>query len=255
MTAPSGVDPIGKVAVVTGGGRGIGRATALGLSVAGWHVVVAGRTPDSLEQTVAALSGEGLAVPTDVADEVAVDALFAATAERFGRVDLLFNNAGIAAPAVPVDELDVQAWRQLIDINLTGSFLCARAAFAQMRTQDPQGGRIINNGSISAATPRLYSAPYTASKHAITGLTKSLALDGRQFNIACGQIDIGNVASDMTQGIAAGALQADGSRMAEPTMTMDNVTASVLHMASLPLGANVLSMTVMATAMPLVGRG
>jgi len=244
-----------KVAIITGGGRGIGRAAAIGLSGAGWAVVVCGRTPEPLEDTVRECPGEAVAVPTDVSNETEVAALFDAAVVRFGRVDLLFNNAGIAAPAVPVDELSVDAWRELVDINLTGSFLCARAAFAQMRAQEPQGGRIINNGSISASTPRLFSAPYTASKHAITGLTKSLALDGRQFSIACGQIDIGNVASDMTVGIAAGALQPDGSRMAEPTMAMQNVTSSIVHMASLPLDANVLTMTVMASAMPLVGRG
>lgn len=243
------------VAVITGGGRGIGRASAVALSEAGWRVVVAGRTPDPLMSVVAEIGAEALAVPTDVADESSVNDLFAAAVARFGRVDLLFNNAGIAAPAVTVDELSVDAWRELIDINLTGSFLCARAAFAQMRSQDPQGGRIINNGSISATTPRLYSAPYTASKHAITGLTKSLALDGRAFNIACGQIDIGNVSSDMTEAMSGGVLQASGEVRAEPTMGMDNISASVVHMASLPLDANVLTMTVMASAMPFVGRG
>lgn len=217
-------------------------------------MVVAGRTPETLEETVAELDN-GLAVPTDVADPEAVEALFEATVGAFGRVDLLFNNAGILLPSSTVDELDVDAWRRLIDVNVNGAFFCARAAFAQMRSQDPQGGRIINNGSISATTPRLQSAPYTTSKHAIAGLTKSLALDGRPFNIACGQIDIGNVASDMTQTISAGALQANGETKSEPTMHMDNVSASVVHMASLPLDANVLNMTVMATAMPFVGRG
>ena len=243
-----------RVAVVTGGGRGIGRASALALGAVGWTVVVAGRTPETLEETVAELD-DGLAVPTDVADPEAVEALFEATVGAFGRVDLLFNNAGILLPSSTVDELDVDAWRRLIDVNVNGAFFCARAAFAQMRSQDPQGGRIINNGSISATTPRLQSAPYTTSKHAIAGLTKSLALDGRPFNIACGQIDIGNVASDMTQTISAGALQANGETKSEPTMHMDNVSASVVHMASLPLDANVLNMTVMATAMPFVGRG
>lgn len=245
----------GMVAVVTGGGRGIGRASASALSQNGWKVVVSGRTAETLDETVSLLAGEGLAVVADVADEDSVAALFAATIERFGRVDLLFNNAGIAAQSVPIDELPVQEWRDLIDINVTGSFLCARAAFAAMRSQDPQGGRIINNGSISATTPRIFSAPYTASKHAITGLTKSLALDGRAFNIACGQIDIGNVSSDMTAAWAGGVPQADGSIKSEPTMGMDNVAASVVHMASLPLDANVLTMTVMASAMPFVGRG
>jgi NAD(P)-dependent dehydrogenase (short-subunit alcohol dehydrogenase family) len=245
----------GAVAVVTGGGRGIGRAAALALSENGWRVVVAGRTVESLDETVSLLPGDGLAVATDVADEASVDALFDATVERFGRVDLLFNNAGVNVAAVPVDELSADDWRHVIDINLTGSFLCARAAFGRMRAQDPQGGRIINNGSISATTPRLYSSPYTASKHAITGLTKSLALDGRQFNIACGQIDIGNVSSDMTAAMSGGVLQADGSTKSEPTMGMDNVANSVVHMASLPLEANVLTMTVLASAMPFVGRG
>ncbi len=249
-----GMDERG-VAVVTGGGRGIGRAAAVALSEAGWSVVVAGRTAASLETAVAELAGPGLAVPTDVADETAVDRLFDATVDRFGRVDLLFNNAGIAAPAVPVDELAVETWRRLVDVNVTGAFLCARAAFRVMRHQDPRGGRIINNGSISATTPRLFSAPYTASKHAIAGLTKSLALDGRAFDIACGQIDIGNVASDMTAAMPAGVLQADGEVRPEPTMHMDNVTSSIVHMASLPLDANVLTMTVLASGMPFVGRG
>ena len=244
-----------KVAVVTGGGRGIGRAAAIALSEAGWNVAVAGRTADALDETVVEMTGDGLAVATDVRDEVAVDALFDRTVERFGRVDLLFNNAGVTAPPVPVDELDVAAWRTLIDVNVTGAFLCARAAFRCMRNQDPQGGRIINNGSISAETPRLYSAAYTTSKHAITGLTKSLALDGRTYGIACGQIDIGNVTSDMGAGAAANALQADGSRMEEPLMGMANVTDAILYMAGLPAEANVLSLTVMATNMPFVGRG
>ena len=191
----------------------------------------------------------------DVSDAEAVDDLFGAVVERFGRVDLLFNNAGIAAPAVPVDELEVDNWRRLIDVNLTGSFLCARAAFGQMRHQDPAGGRIINNGSVSATTPRPFSAPYTASKHAITGLTKSLALDGRAFGIACGQIDIGNVSSDMGDRMAAGVLQPNGEIKAEPTMTMSNVSQAVVYMAGLPAEANVLSLTVMASGMPFVGRG
>ncbi len=245
----------GSVALITGGGRGIGRASAIALSKQGWRVAVAGRTRQTLDETVELLDGDGLAVVCDVADEASVTDLFSQVVGRFGRLDLLFNNAGLAASAVPVDELAVDEWRQLIDVNLTGSFLCARAAFGQMRAQDPRGGRIINNGSISATTPRLYSAPYTTSKHAITGLTKSLALDGRQFDIACGQIDIGNVASDMTAAMSGGVLQADGSTKSEPTMHMDNVAASVVHMASLPLSANVLTMTVMASGMPFVGRG
>jgi NAD(P)-dependent dehydrogenase (short-subunit alcohol dehydrogenase family) len=243
------------VAVITGGGRGIGRAVALTLSGLGWTVVVAGRNQDSLDETVAALPGDGVGVAADVSSEAAVAALFATTVERFGRVDLLFNNAGIAAPAVPIDELTVSQWTDLININVTGSFLCARAAFAQMRDQDPGGGRIINNGSISATTPRPFSAPYTTSKHAITGLTKSLALDGRQHNIACGQIDIGNASSDMGDQMAAGMLQANGSTLGEPTMAVDNVASAVAYMAGLPLDANVLTMTVMATGMPFIGRG
>lgn len=243
------------VAVVTGGGRGIGQAVALALSEQGWSVVIAGRTQASLDETLAQMASDGLAVATDVSSEADVDQLFAAAVERFGRVDLLFNNAGIAAPAVPVDELDVDAWRQLIDINLTGSFLCARAAFGQMRKQDPQGGRIINNGSVSAETPRPFSAPYTTSKHAITGLTKSLSLDGRAFGISCGQINIGNVSSDMGDQMAKGVLQANGTTMGEPTMAMPNVVNAMLYMAGLPAEANVLSLTVMATNMPFVGRG
>lgn len=242
-------------AVVTGGGQGIGQATARALSDAGWNVVVAGRTQETLDATVRDLRGEAMAFACDVTDETAVEALFATTKQAFGRVDLLFNNAGVSAAAATVDELDVETWRRVLDINVTGSFLCARAAFAQMRQQSPQGGRIINNGSISASTPRLQSAAYTTSKHAITGLTKSLALDGRPFSIACGQIDIGNVTSDMTAQMSAGVLQADGSTRAEPTMHIDNVTASIVHMASLPLDANVLTMTVLASGMPFVGRG
>lgn len=244
-----------RIAVVTGGGSGIGRGGALALSEAGWTVVVAGRRPQPLADTVARLNGPGLAVPTDVGDASSVDGLFAEVVDRFGRVDLLFNNAGTGAPALPVDELDVETWRRVVEVNLTGSFLCARAAFRQMRTQRPMGGRIINNGSISATTPRPLSAPYTATKHAITGLTKSLALDGRTFNIACGQLDIGNVASPMTEVMASGVLQPDGAVRPEPTMDMEAVARSLVHMAALPLDANVLFMTVMASAMPFVGRG
>lgn len=240
---------------MTGGGRGIGKAAALALSEKGWTVAIAGRTQSSLDETVAEMSGTGLGVATDVSDEAAVDALFDQVAQTYGRVDLLFNNAGIAAPAVPIDELEVEAWRNLIDINLTGAFLCARAAFRQMRAQSPQGGRIINNGSVSSMMPRPFSAPYTSSKHAITGLTKSLALDGRAYKIACGQIDIGNVSSDMGDKMAEGVLQPNGLLMGEPVMHMDNVTNAVMYMAELPAEANVLSLTVMATAMPFVGRG
>lgn len=244
-----------KVAVITGGGRGIGRAVAEALSADDWDVVVAGRTQESLDETVSALPGDGLAVVADVGSEADVERLFASTLERFGRVDLLFNNAGIAAPAVPIDELDVERWERVIRINVTGSFLCARAAFGQMRRQDPRGGRIINNGSVSATTPRPFSAPYTTSKHAITGLTKSLALDGRGYGISCGQIDIGNADSDMGERIAEGVLQPNGSIVGEPTMQMGDVAKAVVYMAGLPPEANVLNMTVMATTMPFVGRG
>lgn len=244
-----------RIAIVTGGGRGIGKASALALSADGWHVVVAGRTAETLEATVAALPVEGLAIVADVSSEADVDRLFAETVAAFGRVDLLFNNAGIAAPPVPIDELDVAAWERLIAINVTGSFLCARAAFREMKAQNPGGGRIINNGSISATTPRPFSAPYTVSKHAITGLTKSLALDGRAHGITVGQIDIGNVASDMTRQMSAGILQANGDVVSEATMDMGNVASSVVHMANLDANANILSMTVMANEMPFVGRG
>ena len=244
-----------RIAVVTGGGRGIGRAAAEALSADGWTVVVCGRTADVLEDTVVSLAGDGLAVVADVADVADVERLFDTTVENFGRVDLLFNNAGIAAPPVPVDELPVDAWDRVMAVNLRGSFLCARAAFGRMRCQDPTGGRIINNGSVSATTPRPFSAPYTSSKHAITGLTKSLALDGRDLGITCGQIDIGNAASEMVVRMASGILQPDGSVQAEATMDVAHVGAAVVHMASLPPDANVLSMTVMANRMPFVGRG
>jgi len=243
------------IAIVTGGGRGIGRAAAVALGAAGWSVVVAGRTRSPLESTVDERDGDGLAAVADVSNSTEVDDLFATTVDRFGRVDLLFNNAGIAAPGVPVDELEVDAWERLIAVNLTGSFLCARAAFRQMKAQDPRGGRIINNGSISATTPRPFSAPYTASKHAITGLTKSLNLDGREHGIAVGQIDIGNAASEMVDQMATGIVQANGTTLAEPTMAVEHAADAVVHMAGLPLDVNILTMTVMANGMPFVGRG
>jgi len=246
---------MGNVAVVTGGGRGIGRAVALGLSAAGWDVVVAGRTQESLDTTVAEMAGDGLAVRADVSVASDVEQLFAETVDRFGRVDLLVNNAGISAPAVPVDELDIEVWQQVIGVNLTGSFLCARAAFGRMRHQEPPGGRIINNGSVSATSPRPFSAPYTSSKHAITGLTKSLALDGRAYGISCGQIDIGNADSGMVDVIAAGVLQPNGDIVGEPVMAIDDVVEAIVLMAQMPPEANVLSLTVMATNMPFVGRG
>jgi NAD(P)-dependent dehydrogenase (short-subunit alcohol dehydrogenase family) len=242
-----------QVAVVTGGGGGIGKAAALALSEAGWTVVVAGRTQSTLEETVKALPNPGLAIVCDVSDEAQVDNLFNTAVTEFGSVDFLFNNAGIAAPAVPIDELDVQAWQKLININLTGAFLCARAAFRQMRKQG--GGRIVNNGSVSATTPRLFSAPYTSSKHAITGLTKSLALDGRRYGICCGQIDLGNISSSMGDAMAQGVLQADGSLLEEPVIGVKPVCDALVYMAQLPADVNILNMNVMANGMPFVGRG
>jgi len=242
------------VAVVTGAGSGIGRVVARALLGAGYRVALAGRRAPALEETAA---GEpaALVVPTDVADEAAVRALFAAARDAWGRVDLLFNNAGTFGPAGSPDEVAVEAWRAAVDTNLTGSFLCAREAFAAMRAQDPQGGRIINNGSISAHSPRPGSAAYTATKHAITVLTKSFSLDGRPYRIACGQIDIGNAATEMTARMSTGTKQADGSMRPEPTFDAAHVAEAVLFMARLPLDANVQFLTVMATAMPFVGRG
>ncbi len=242
------------VAVVTGAGSGIGRVVARALLDAGWRVGLAGRRAGPLEETAGGRP-YALAVPTDVADAAAVDALFAAVVDRFGRVDLLFNNAGAFGPAGLPDEIDVDAWRATVDVNLTGAFLCARAAFAAMRAQDPQGGRIVNNGSISAHVPRPGSAAYTATKHAMTGLTRSFALDGRRFGIACGQIDIGNAATEMTAGIAQGARQADGSMRPEPTFDAVHVAEAVRWMAGLPLSANVPFLTIAATGMPFLGRG
>jgi NAD(P)-dependent dehydrogenase (short-subunit alcohol dehydrogenase family) len=246
------------IAMVTGAGSGIGRASALALLVAGYHVVLAGRRADALNQTAAlagALGANALAVPTDATDPGAVKALFDATRARFGRLDVLFNNAGTGAPAIPMDELSFEQWKAVVDINLTAVFLCTQQAFRLMKSQQPRGGRIINNGSISAHAPRPFSAPYTATKHAITGLTKSTSLDGRAHDIACGQIDIGNAASDMTQRMTTGVPQANGSMMAEPRMDLQHVADAVVHMAGLPLEANIQFMTVMATKMPFVGRG
>ncbi len=243
-----------RVAVITGGGSGIGQAVALAMSKAGWHVVVAGRTQSSLDDTVKQFDTEGLGVMCDVSAPADVDRLFAAAVDTFGQVDMLFNNAGIAASAVSVDELPVEEWNQVIAINLTGAFLCARAAFGQMRKQR-QGGRIINNGSISATTPRLFSAPYTCAKHAISGLTKSLSLDGRQFGVSCSQLDLGNISSSMGDVMAQGVLQADGSILSEPTINVEPVCDAILYMVNLPPEANVLNMTVMANGMPFVGRG
>jgi NAD(P)-dependent dehydrogenase (short-subunit alcohol dehydrogenase family) len=247
-----------KVAMVTGAGSGIGRASALALLQAGYEVVLAGRRADALAETVAlagALGSHALPVPTDATDPAQVKALFDKTREKFGRLDVLFNNAGTSAPAIPMDELSFEQWKAVVDINLTAVFLCTQQAFRLMKSQSPRGGRIINNGSISAYAPRPFSAPYTATKHAITGLTKSTSLDGRAHDIACGQIDIGNAASDMTQRMATGVPQANGSLMVEPRMDLKHVADAVVHMASLPLEANVQFMTVMATKMPFVGRG
>jgi NAD(P)-dependent dehydrogenase (short-subunit alcohol dehydrogenase family) len=247
-----------KVAVVTGAGTGVGKASALALVKAGFAVALAGRRPEPLEATVVeaeAMGGRALAVPTDVADPASVRALFDKVKETYGRLDLLFNNAGTGAPAIPMEELSFEQWKKVVDANLTGSFLCAQQAIRMMKEQNPQGGRIINNGSISAHTPRPFSAPYTATKHAITGLTKSISLDGRPFNIACGQIDIGNAETDMARRMKDGVPQADGSIKAEPLMDVQHVGDMIAHMASLPLEANVQFVTVMATKMPFVGRG
>ena len=252
------MSPNGRVAIVTGGGTGIGKRTALALLNAGYSVAVAGRRLEPLEEAKAEAgdaSARVLTVQADVGDPESVRALFARTTEAFGRLDVLFNNAGAGAPRVPLEDLTYEQWKTVVDVNLTGAFLCTQEAFKVMKNQDPMGGRIINNGSISAYTPRPDSAPYTATKHAITGLTKSTALDGRKYDIACGQIDIGNAATEMTVRMKDGVQQADGSKRVEPTMDADDVANAVVYMAGLPLGSNVLSMTVMATKMPFVGRG
>jgi len=246
-----------KTALVTGAGSGIGRATALALQSAGWSVALAGRREKELEETVSRAEAGGRMVPvaTDVSRPESVKALFDRVSKEFGRLDLLFNNAGANAPGVPMEELTFEQWSAVLGVNLTGSFLCAQEAIRMMKAQMPRGGRIINNGSISAHAPRPNSAPYTSTKHAITGLTKSIALDGRAFDIACGQIDIGNAATEMTQRMTLGVPQANGTTMVEPRMDVKHVADAVLFMASLPLDANVLFITVMATTMPLVGRG
>jgi len=245
-----------KVALVTGAGSGIGRASALALAAEGYAVVLAGRRQAALEET-AQLAGEAttLAVATDVGNPDSVDSLFAQIQSQFGRLDVLFNNAGTGAPAVPMEELTFEQWQTVVSVNLTGAFLCTQSAIRLMKSQHPQGGRIINNGSISAYVPRPMSAPYTATKHAITGLTRSTSLDGRNFNIACSQIDIGNAGTEMTARMADGVPQADGSMAVEPTMDVNNVARAVVYMASLTLDANVQFMTVMATQMPFIGRG
>lgn len=247
-----------KIALVTGAGSGIGRAVALALIENGYDVALAGRRKDALEGTARAgqaSGGKGLAVPTDVGDPASVKTLFGRISEAFGRLDLLFNNAGAGTPPVPIEDLTYEQWKAVVDVNLTGAFLCTQEAVRMMKNQDPRGGRIINNGSISAHVPRPNSAPYTATKHAITGLTRSTSLDGRAFDIACGQIDIGNAATEMTERMTAGVLQANGTLAPEPRMDPKHVASAVLYMASLPLEANVQFMTVMATKMPFIGRG
>ncbi len=248
----------GKVAIVTGAGSGIGKATALALLKEGYSVALAGRRADALEQAVkdaGPAAARALAVPTDVSDPASVRTLFATTREKFGRLDVLFNNAGQNAPGIPLEELTFEQWKSVVDANLTGAFLCTQEAFKVMKSQTPRGGRIINNGSISAHAPRPNSAPYTATKHAITGLTKSSSLDGRKYDIACGQIDIGNALTEMAERMAKGVPQADGSIKVEPLMDVAQVAKTVVYMASLPLEANVQFVTVMATKMPFIGRG
>jgi len=244
-----------KVAVVTGAGTGIGKASALALSKAGFQVAFAGRRQELLDKALAEAGGKGIAVATDVADPASVKALFAAVDAKWGRVDVLFNNAGTGAPAVPMDELPWEKWKAVVDANLNGSFLCAQAAMALMKRQSPRGGRIINNGSISAHAPRPNTAAYTSTKHAITGLTKCISLDGRPFDIACGQIDIGNAATEMTERMAKGIIQANGQTMVEPRMDVQDVADAIVFMAGLSLDSNVQFMTIMATKMPFVGRG
>ena len=244
-----------KIALVTGAGSGIGRAVSVSLAQAGYTLALAGRRVAELEKTAALTGPDTLALSTDVSDPAAVTGLFARIRAQFGRLDVLFNNAGKGAPAIPFDEITYEQWNSVVGANLTGSFLCAQEAFRLMKSQSPQGGRIINNGSISAHVPRPNSAPYTATKHAITGLTRALSLDGRAYNIACGQIDIGNAATEMTEKMTSGVPQANGSSMVEPRMNVQHVAGAVAYMASLPLDANVQFMTVMATAMPFIGRG
>ncbi len=249
---------VAKVAVVTGAGTGVGRSTTISLLREGYSVVLAGRRKEPLESTVNEAGYEDsrtLVFPTDVGNPDSVRALFAQTRETFGRLDLLFNNAGISAPSVPLEEITYEQWKAVVDVNLTGAFLCTQEAFKIMKDQNPRGGRIINNGSISAHVPRPFSSPYTSTKHAITGLTRSTSLDGRAYDIACGQIDIGNAATEMTARIRDGIIQANGETAVEPSMDVENAANAVVHMAGLPLAANILFMTVMATKMPFVGRG
>ena len=250
--------PANKVALITGAGSGIGRASAIKLQAAGYHVVLSGRRADELEKTAAQMPADGgkiLVVPTDVSDQASVKAAFAKAQATFGRLDVLFNNAGTFAVGKTIEDISLEAWKRVIDVNLTGAFLCAQEAIRLMKSQSPKGGRIINNGSISATTPRPLSAPYTATKHAITGLTKSISLDGRADHIACSQIDIGNAATDFTAKMAIGTLQASGAMMIEPRMDVTHVADAILYIANLPLDANVQFMTLMATNMPFIGRG
>jgi NAD(P)-dependent dehydrogenase (short-subunit alcohol dehydrogenase family) len=249
------MSPVSKVALVTGAGSGIGRQVAVALLGEGYSVVLAGRRKEALEATAAASKARSLIVPTDVSDPAAVRTLFAKTKETFGRLDLLFNNAGTNAPPLPFEELTFEQWRTVVDVNLTGMFLCAQEAYRIMKHQDPRGGRIINNGSISAHAPRPNSAPYTSTKHAVTGLTKSISLDGRKHDIACSQIDIGNADTEMAAKMKSGVPQANGTIAVEPMMEVADVARTVLYMASLPPGANAQFVTVMATKMPFVGRG
>ena len=251
----SGTD---KVAIVTGAGSGVGRASAVSLLVEGYKVALAGRRREPLEET-AALAGEArenaLVLPTDVSEPGSIADLFAEVKAAFGRLDVLFNNAGMGAPAIPLEDLSLEQWKAVVDVNLTGSFVCTQEAFRIMKDQEPRGGRIINNGSISAHVPRPFSSPYTSTKHAITGLTRATSLDGRQYDIACGQIDIGNAATPMTERMTKGVPQANGTTMVEPTMNVQNVADAVVYMANMPLDANVQFLTVMATKMPFIGRG
>jgi len=244
------------VALVTGAGSGIGRAVALALNQNSFQVILVGRREHELQKTAAMAERPGMDVaPADITDAIQVRQLFQHVQQKFGRLDVLFNNAGMSSPAKPLEDLSLEEWKAVVDLNLSGAFLCAQGAYILMKTQTPQGGRIINNGSISASVPRPNSAPYTATKHGITGLTKSLSLDGRKYNIACSQIDIGNAATDMTEKMAAGILQANGEMMPEPRMNVQHVAEAVVYMAKLPLDANVQFMTLMATQMPFIGRG
>jgi len=244
-----------RIAMITGAGSGVGRAVATHLSQAGWSVVLVGRKKDALEETAKALKGDYLVTPADIGEPEAVKSVFAQTKDKFGRLDLLFNNAGMGTPAIPIEDLTFAQWQAIVGVNLTGAFLCTQEAVRMMKAQKPQGGRIINNGSISADRPRPHSAPYTATKHAITGLTKATILDGRPFDITAGQVDIGNAATEMTERMTQGVLQANGELGIEPRMDVNHVAQAVVYMAGLPLESNVPFLTVMATKMPLFGRG